>query len=328
MGWLVCAGEEERPSRTDAHTPVTVAPDWGPPVRLGPPINTPQPEDAIEISPDGRRLYFMRTTDVLEKLTPQQLLSRPNGTYVAQRIGGPGEFGPPRFYNLEKGVALSLSGETSHTADGKTVYFHSIRPTNLGYQQRPPKDDILDIYVAEVRDGEPGPGVNVGPPVNSVYPDGEHFITPDGKTLYFTSSRPGGLGGYDIYVSHQTEQGWSEPENLGPPINTPRNEGQPAFAFGDLDTMYWTSNRDPTIGTAIYRSHRGPDGRWSEPELVLKGIVGEPTLTADGRLLYFVHVLTDAQGVFDADIWYVERRPDGGDLSRSEGERTSTPEDR
>ena len=39
------------------------------------------------------------------------------------------------------------------------------------------------------------------------------------------------------------------------------------------------------------------------------GIVGEPSLTADGRTLYFVHVLTDGNGVFDSDVWYSERRP-------------------
>lgn len=245
---------------------------------------------------------------MLEKLSPKEILSRPNSTYVAERVGSAGEFTAPRFYDLEKGVDLSLSGETSHTADGAMVYFHSVRPTNTGYKQKPPTNDILDIYAAKVVNGEPQAGVNLGAPVNSVYLDGEQFITPDGKTLYFTSSRPGGLGGNDIYVSHKAEQGWSEPKNIGAPINSPRGESQSAFAFNDLKTMYFTSDRDPKIGTAIYRSKQQKDGSWGEPELVIKGIVGEPTLTADGSLLYFVHVLTDAKGVFDADVYYVQRK--------------------
>ena len=72
--------------------------------------------------------------------------------------------------------------------------------------------------------------------------------------------------------------------------------------------MYFVSNRNLFIGSAIYRSNRLGDV-WSEPELVIKGIVGEPSLTADGNYLYFVHVLTDIAGPFDADIWYCERAP-------------------
>ena len=54
---------------------------------------------------------------------------------------------------------------------------------------------------------------------------------------------------------------------------------------------------------------RGAPLNLGEPELVIHGIAGEPSLTADGRLLYFVHVLTDAQGSFDADVWVSERLP-------------------
>jgi Tol biopolymer transport system component len=39
----------------------------------------------------------------------------------------------------------------------------------------------------------------------------------------------------------------------------------------------------------------------------MRGIVGEPSLTADGHRLYFVHVLTDSAGIFDADVWVASR---------------------
>ena len=293
--------------RTDAHTPISVVSDWGQPVRLGPPVNSPCPEDAIEIARDGQYLYFLFTKDILENLTPSEILSRPNGTYRAKRGGGPGDFDAPVFYDLGAGIDQSLDGEPSFSPDGRQVYFHSARATNSGYQQVPPADDFLDIYVADVVDGRPGPGRNLGPPVNSIFPDGEHAIHPDGVTLYFASLRPGGLGKSDIWRSTWSGTAWSTPVDVGAPVNSAGGDLQPAFT-ADGDTMYFVSDRNPLIGAAIYRCARRGDG-WGAPELVLKGVVGEPSLTADGRLLYFVHVLTDAQGPFDADVWFTERVP-------------------
>ncbi len=285
--------------------PRSMVSDWGQPVRLGPPVNTSCPEDAIEISRDGKTLYFSFTKDVLGNLTPDEILSQPNGTYMAKRTGGPGEFNTPVFFNLGKGIDRSLDGELSFTPDGKRVYFHSLRSTNTGYQKSPSVDDFLDIYVADIVDGEPGPGINLGPPVNSIYPEGEQAIHPDGITLYFASSRPGGLGGNDIWTSVWNGSSWGEPVNLGAPINSSRNDMQPAFT-SDGNTMYFSSDRESAIGIAIYRSNR-VGKTWNNPELVIKGVVGEPSITADGKYLYFVHVLMDNKGIFDVDIWYSEQ---------------------
>jgi hypothetical protein len=294
-----------QPSRRDAHTPESMVLDWGQPVRLGSPIATPCPEDACEISRDGQALYFYFTTDLFENLAPDEIFSHWNGIYVARCIGGPGEFDEPVFYDLGKGISESLNGELSFTPDGTKVYFHSLRATNTGYQQNPPVDDPLDIYVADITDGEPGSGRNLGPPVNSIYFDGEEAIHPDGVSLYFASDRPGGLGNTDIWVSVLADSIWSEPVDLPEPINSTANDLQPEFT-SDGDTMYFASDRNPAVGMAIYRSHRIGEA-WSEAELVLKGIVGEPSITGDGKYLYVVHILTDAAGTFDADIWYAER---------------------
>jgi len=291
--------------RVDAHTPQSVAADWEAPVRLGDPINTPCLEDAVEISRDGRALYFLFTTDLVENLDPEDLVARPNGTYRAANLGAPEAFDVPEFYDLGKGAGGSLDGELSFAPDGSRVYFHSLRGANTGYHSEPPVDDPVDIYEAPLANGVPGAGVNLGVPVNSAFADGEQAIHPDGVSLYFASSRPGGAGGLDLWVAVRDGGTWGVPALLGGPVNTPANELQPAFT-ADGDTMYFASDRDEGVGMAIYRSHRA-ESAWSEPELVLRGIVGEPSLTADGRTLYFVHVLTDAAGPFDADIWYCGR---------------------
>jgi Tol biopolymer transport system component len=297
----------DAPTRTDAHRPQVVAPGWQDPQPLGTSVNTSCPEDAIEISRDGQSLFFFFTTRPLADLPPEEYFSLRNGTYRAMRLDGPEDFGEPVRLDLGKGAEGSLDGELSFSPDGQTVYFHSLRAENTGYQQNPPTDDFLDIYVAEWLDGQPGPARNLGQPVNSASPDGEHALHPDGTTLFFTSSRPGGLGGNDIWTSTSEGGVWSEPANLGEPVNSASGELQPAFTQDGV-AMYFTSDRDPEVGPAIYRSILGAEGR-SSPELVIRGIVGEPSLTADGAILYFVHVLTDANGVFDADVWYTLRSP-------------------
>jgi len=291
--------------RIDVRTPESVVSDWGTPIRVSAPVNSPCPEDAIEISGDGQYLYFLFTPDLLDSLTPNQILSLPSGTYRAHRNGNSGEFDTPIYYDLGKGVSGSLDGELSFSPDGQKVYFHSNRATNTGYQNDPYYDDFLDIYVADITDGLPGPGVNLGQPVNSVYPDGEHAIHPDGVTLYFSSTRPDGLGGSDIWISSFNGASWSEPVNAGTPLNSSADDLQPTFT-ADGDTVYFTSARNILTGAAIYRSVKSGDG-WSSPEMVIRGLVGEASLTDDGQYLYFVHILEDGAGRYDADIWYSQR---------------------
>lgn len=73
-------------------------------------------------------------------------------------------------------------------------------------------------------------------------------VTADGRELYFVSNRPGGVGGYDIYKSFKDENGeWSEPINVGEPINTPGDEKSP-FIHTDTRTLYFSSNGRPGVG--------------------------------------------------------------------------------
>ena len=66
------------------------------------------------------------------------------------------------------------------------------------------------------------------------------FLTSDGKKLYFSSNRPGGLGSMDIYVSEMERTGdWGKAENLGPVINTTGKEDSPAIDPGWVNTLFF-----------------------------------------------------------------------------------------
>ena len=94
---------------------------------------------------------------------------------------------------------------------------------------------MMDIYLYQTQSmSEWKEGSEVFFPYNASvdeatpFSTGHPYLTQDGKAIYFTSNRPGGFGGYDIYVSYKTTSGtWTAPKNLGYPINTPGNEVSP-----------------------------------------------------------------------------------------------------
>lgn len=116
-------------------------------------------------------------------------------------------------------------------------------------------------------------------------------LSADGTRLYFSSNRPGGKGGYDIYVCERTPGGdWGRPSNLGSVINTRADEESP-FIHTD-GTLYFSSNGHPSIGGYdIYKSK--PEGKqWTRPEhlgypINTFGYEGDFVLSEDGTRAYF-----------------------------------------
>ncbi|HAF30999.1 MAG TPA: hypothetical protein DCG75_18330 [Bacteroidales bacterium] len=102
----------------------------------------------------------------------------------------------------------------SLSPDGKKLYFVSNRE-DKGYGD-------LDIYVSDrAIDSTWGVALNLGPVINTRWNENTPFLTPDGKRLFFSSEGHSGMGGYDIYYSELNKNGeWSEPVNIGFPINT------------------------------------------------------------------------------------------------------------
>lgn len=91
-------------------------------------------------------------------------------------------------------------------------------------------------------------------------------VTPDGENMYFVSDRPGGLGGRDIYRIVKLPNGeWSEPQNMGPTINTAFDEDSPFIAVNNK-TLYFSSNGPSSMGGFdVFVSFRDDDNQWSEP---------------------------------------------------------------
>ena len=138
------------------------------------------------------------------------------------------------------GQAAGDSGPTV-APDGSELYFSRVRPGAKS-----------DLFVARrTIDGwtKPEPVAALSTPADEIGP----ALAPDGAALYFASNRPGGCGGFDLYVTRRGESGaWSAPANLGPAVNSPDDECDPALA-PDGRRLLFASNR------------RAPDRRGPEP---------------------------------------------------------------
>jgi outer membrane protein OmpA-like peptidoglycan-associated protein/tetratricopeptide (TPR) repeat protein len=134
---------------------------------------------------------------------------------------------------------------------------------------------------------------SLGDNINTKYNEPSVSMTADGNTIYFSSNRPGGLGGLDIYISHKDSKGkWGEAINVGVPINTPSDDDAP-FIHADGQTLYFSSRGQAGMGGYdIFRSATGPDGKWSSPENL-----GYPINTA-GDDSYFVLSADNKHGYY------------------------------
>ena len=150
-------------------------------------------------------------------------------------------------------------GAQSLSADGRYLFFTAChREDGLGG---------CDIYLTRLENGKWLKPMNLGEPVNSKYWESQPAISPDSRTLYFVSDRPGGYGKLDIWKSTIGKDGkFSKPVNLGATINTDQNEASP-FIHLDNKTLYFSSTGLIGMGGYdIFVSKKINDSLWTEPK--------------------------------------------------------------
>lgn len=199
---------------------------WQPAENIGPPINSEYHDSNLALSADGQTLFIYKTDNGGDIYFSNR---NSNGSWSAP-VPLPGIINSSFE---EKSISIS--------PDEKTLYFSSNRPGGFGG---------LDIYRATLNEkGEWSNVKNLGPKINTAEDDDGPFIDYDNKTLYFSSKGRRGMGGFDIYktIYDEATMEWSEPENLGYPINTPDND---IFFVSTRDGKrgYYSSVREDGLG--------------------------------------------------------------------------------
>ncbi|MBS1734105.1 MAG: OmpA family protein [Bacteroidetes bacterium] len=172
-----------------------------------------------------------------------------------------------------------------------------------------------DLYISyRLKNGKWTESENMGSIINSEFWDSSPSLSPDKKDLYFSSSRPGGYGGRDIWVSHRSANGkWTKPRNLGAEVNTDADETCP-FIHADNQTLYFNSNGHMGYGMAdLFLAKKINDSTWSKPENLgypINTIDDEGSLivAADGKTSYYASERSDSRG--GLDLYSFELRPD------------------
>ena len=277
--------------------------DWSPPVNLGPLVNSGGSDQHPAISKDGLSLYFAS--------------DRPGGfggldLYVTQRAslddawGAPVNLGP-----LINSGSMDLAPDL--TDDGHHLFFHSGRAGGCG---------DFDIYETS-RDNphddfDWGPPVDLGCVINGPFKDaGPAYTLQDGDgvpTMYFTSTRPGGYGGFDIYKSKLQGDGTWGPAIHVPELSSPFRDTRITIARNGLE-LFISSDVTGRIGGIggedLWRSTREhTSDPWSTPVNLGPGVNtagfdGAPSLSFDGTTLYF---FSDRPGGSGGNDLYVTTR--------------------
>jgi len=280
------------------------------PENPGPAVNSEYAEYSPALTADERTLIFTRKKP-MEGMELHDDLPRDyffEDFYVSYFDDG--GWTPAR----NMGAPLNTSGNEGAqtiTADGRHMYFTACnRPDGIGR---------CDIYYSHKTGQEWSRPVNAGRPLNSPAWDSQPAVTADGNTIYFASSREGGIGTIDIWKAEKKEDGqWGTPVNLGKPVNTSGTELSP-FIHHDSKSLYFASDGHPGMGGLdVFVSTRDPDsGEWTDPVNL-----GYPINTRDDEFAFIVGAsgrqawfASDQEGGYgQSDLYtfelYEEVRPD------------------
>lgn len=150
-----------------------------------------------------------------------------------------------------------------------------------------------DFYESDFSNGKWSEAKPLGGKVNTNLNEGAQNISQDGQLLIFTGCNyPEGQGSCDLYFSVKTNNGWSEPQNLGPVVNTDFWESSPSLSPDKRDLYFASSRAGGFGGRDIWVTHRLPSGKWSVPENLgeavnTSGDESCPFMHADNHTLYF-----------------------------------------
>ena len=243
---------------------------WTNAVNVRSPLNTRVHDATVGLNPDGSSMIVYRTNPV----------NMTGDLYEA--VARNGQWDEPRLMT-DRINSKYHEPSASIAPGGDEIYFTSDRPGGYGGR---------DLYrIRRLPNGEWSLPLNLGPNVNTAYDEDAPFIHSDGVTLFFSSKGHGGMGGYDIFKTVLTDpdmNGWSEPENMGYPLNTVNDDIYFSLSE-DGQTGYFSSEREGGMGMQDIYQVEFPGSQLDY--IVVRGVV---TDTAEDPVKARI-IVTDAE---------------------------------
>ena len=239
--------------------------------KLGPTVNTSHFENWPSLTADGSTMFFTRLTENQEDLYYTRKDS--NGIWAEAKM-------MPNINTYEN------EGAHCTSADGKIILFTYCSQGRAGQAKG------CNIYISNKR-GETWSSPVYFNEINSSAWDSQPNISGDGKTIIFSSTRKGGKGKADLWMSTIDKGGkWGTPKNLGGVINTKGDDGSPFF-HPDGETLYFMSDHHIGFGSNdLFFTKKGEQDQWNEPVNLGFPINGEyhegaMVVSLDGKTAYF-----------------------------------------
>lgn len=248
--------------------------NWVPATNLGAPINTKSHEATVSLSPDGQQILYYTDNN--------------NGEILISTLDGEVWSKPKK---MPKQMATDYHESSAvFSLDKKTIYFVSNMPEgNVGKGKTDAYNDDLDHITHDIfyctyneeKDKWSEPK-NLGSHINTIYNERAVFLHPDGKTLFFSSEGHNSIGGLDIFktvLNEQTNE-WSNPTNIGYPVNTAD------------DDVFFVLAADGKIG---YYASANPKGKGQHDiyQITFLGEEKEPLVSGEEQLLASIHQPTN-----------------------------------
>jgi outer membrane protein OmpA-like peptidoglycan-associated protein/Tol biopolymer transport system component len=231
----------------------------GTPEKLRGDINGRYNDGAAVFSADGQTMFFTRNNYVQNE-------RRSSKKDIVKLIIASAQFESDQWKLAAPFPYNSDEFNTAHPAlstDSKMLIFASDRPGGQGG---------MDLWRCEWNDNSWSTPVNLGPEVNT--PDNELFpyLAPDGALIFASNGWPG-LGGLDIFIAQPVGNTYSEPENVGAPINSSKDDFGCITRDG-MESGFFSSNVNSAIGTEdIYSFKRKPAQPVTPQKYLLNGLV-------------------------------------------------------
>lgn len=273
----------------------TLIPPKGVLLKMGPNINTQYPEYAPFMHPNNKLLIFTSKRSPMAMVAGMDFEQHEDIYFVREDYQYGGWTFAEKFTDVinsrynEGSACLNLEGDL-------IIFSRCNAPDGYG---------ICDLYSAQYIDGKWQNVKNLGPNVNTSAWESHPNLSPDGKTLYFSSNRGDGFGRCDIWKSELLPNGeWGPAQNLGPTINTIEDEVSPYF-HAINNTLYFSStgHMNSYGGFDIFKS-RWLNNHFEEPRN-LGPLVNTPkdeyyfSIDGKGEKIFYAHQQEKPANNFD-----------------------------